>query len=556
MCAIRCCKGTATGAKFRVKGDLRHFPFKDPRQGDFRITADVRDVTYAFVPPSATKGTVSWPALTAAVRRAGFRAQRHAGQGRGGPLRRRARACRSRPTRRSPTSGHHRGRHAVRCAGRWPRPLGVVNGSPISAMTGHALAKATRHRQCRRAAAAGTAARDPGQVESAGQRDAGRQRHAASSPDSPLLSRARGTVTFTERGFSLVGAQARALGGDVRRGRRQPRVSAGAAASRSRPSWCAPRARPRPKACARRRELGFLSRLARDATGGAAYNVTLSFRRGTPEIPRHHQPAGPGAEPARAAGQDGRGRAAAALRKRAGARVAGRRRDRSLQDQLTLDIGRLASVVYVRDLSGRRAAGDPRRHRRRAGAGRVGAAARARRDGQHQSGATSTSTPGKRCSAAPPAKARRRRRAARRLRGSRQRRHGLPAHGASRVRAQGTRRWKAATLHNVVVGGSRDGQLWRANVDADELNGYVEYRQSAGAGAGRLHARLARLPIAARRPTRRRVPARRAARQPAGARHRGRRLRAARQEAGPAGDRRGQPRCGRWRAKAACASGA
>ena len=31
-------------------------------------------------------------------------------------------------------------------------------------------------------------------------------------------------------------------------------------------------------------ELGFLSRLARDATGSAAYNVNLSFRRGTPEI--------------------------------------------------------------------------------------------------------------------------------------------------------------------------------------------------------------------------------------------------------------------------------
>jgi uncharacterized protein YhdP len=52
-------------------------------------------------------------------------------------------------------------------------------------------------------------------------------------------------------------------------------------------------------------------------------------------------------------------------------------------------------------------------------------------------------------------------------------------------------------LHNVVVGGSRDGQVWRANVDADELNGYVEYRQPTGAGAGRLHARLARLSIAA-----------------------------------------------------------
>jgi uncharacterized protein YhdP len=53
------------------------------------------------------------------------------------------------------------------------------------------------------------------------------------------------------------------------------------------------------------------------------------------------------------------------------------------------------------------------------------------------------------------------------------------------------------TLHNVVVGGSRDGLLWHANVDASELNGFVEYRQPAGAGGGRLFARLARLSIAA-----------------------------------------------------------
>jgi uncharacterized protein YhdP len=49
----------------------------------------------------------------------------------------------------------------------------------------------------------------------------------------------------------------------------------------------------------------------------------------------------------------------------------------------------------------------------------------------------------------------------------------------------------------VVVGGSRDGRTWRANVSADELNGYVEYRQPQGLGAGRVHARLARLNIAA-----------------------------------------------------------
>ena len=51
-------------------------------------------------------------------------------------------------------------------------------------------------------------------------------------------------------------------------------------------------------------------------------------------------------------------------------------------------------------------------------------------------------------------------------------------------------------LHDVVVGGSREGLLWRANLDALELNGYVEYRQSSDVGAGRVFARLARLKIA------------------------------------------------------------
>jgi uncharacterized protein YhdP len=51
-------------------------------------------------------------------------------------------------------------------------------------------------------------------------------------------------------------------------------------------------------------------------------------------------------------------------------------------------------------------------------------------------------------------------------------------------------------FNNVVVGGSREGPTWRANMDASELNGYAEYRQPAGNGAGRVYARLARLTLA------------------------------------------------------------
>jgi uncharacterized protein YhdP len=52
------------------------------------------------------------------------------------------------------------------------------------------------------------------------------------------------------------------------------------------------------------------------------------------------------------------------------------------------------------------------------------------------------------------------------------------------------------TLHTLVLGGSRDASTWRANVDAQELSGYLEYRLPADANGGRLYARLARLNLA------------------------------------------------------------
>jgi uncharacterized protein YhdP len=48
-------------------------------------------------------------------------------------------------------------------------------------------------------------------------------------------------------------------------------------------------------------------------------------------------------------------------------------------------------------------------------------------------------------------------------------------------------------FNQVLLGGTRDGPLWRGNVDATELSGFVEYRQSNGANAGRVYARLSRL---------------------------------------------------------------
>jgi uncharacterized protein YhdP len=56
---------------------------------------------------------------------------------------------------------------------------------------------------------------------------------------------------------------------------------------------------------------------------------------------------------------------------------------------------------------------------------------------------------------------------------------------------------RGRTLHNITIGVSRDGATWRGNLDATELNGYAEYRAASAPGGGRLYARLARLALGA-----------------------------------------------------------
>lgn len=54
--------GVASHVDFKVKGDLHDMPFNDPKLGDFRIAAKVKDVTYAYVPPSLLPNdTLRWP---------------------------------------------------------------------------------------------------------------------------------------------------------------------------------------------------------------------------------------------------------------------------------------------------------------------------------------------------------------------------------------------------------------------------------------------------------------------------------------------------------------
>ena len=476
--------GLATGVKFRVKGDLHDFPFGDGKPGEFRISADVRNATYAYVPRSMAQGNGSWPALTQMAGELVFdrnSLQIKGAQGRfagssGLQFKVDAQIADLRAI-------------TVLVKGEVRGPLGesvaIVNGSPLSAMMGHALAKASTSGnadvwlQLELPVARIDKSRVQGSVTLGGN-------DVQITPDTPVLARARGVVNFTDAGFSLAGVQARALGGDVRLDGGSQSVAAGS----SEPSLTL-RAQGTASAEGLRqaRELGVVSRLAREASGSAGYSAVLAVRRGVFEIGVNSTlqglaltlpaPLNKSAEqslPLRFENTLVRESLAAGAR---------------LQDQLLLDVGRIVSIAYVRDVSG----AEPRVLRGSIG---VGLSAGESAPLPEQGVMANISlvnvdidawTRVLEAGAAPGAPS------LRSAAGGAAGAQGyLPTVLAVRAREL---LMEGRKLHNVVVGGSREGSVWRSNVDSTELNGYIEYRQSSGTGSGVVLARLARLNIAA-----------------------------------------------------------
>ena len=479
-------QGTATGVKFRVKGDLRDFPFSDGKPGEFRVTADVRNATYAYVPRSLTRGSGVWPALTQLNGELVFdrnSMQIKGAQGRfAGAAGLQFKAEAQIADLRAAT---------VVVKGEVRGPLGesvaIVNSSPISALMGNALARATAsgpaemRLQLELPVAHPDKSRVQGSVTLAGN-------DVQISPDTPQLAKARGVVSFGDGGFNIAGGQARALGGDLRldggsrgtvTGGTEPTIVLRAQGTAS------------AEGLRQARELGFLSRIAKDATGAAAYNATLAVRRGIPEVTVSSSlqglalnlppPLNKGADQVLPLRYEN-----TLVRESLGSGEVAR-----LQDQLSLELGRVAAISYVRDLSGP----EPRVLRGGIGIG-LGAGESAPMPEQGVMANINLANVDidswiRVLEAAGAPGAPLLRPVATVAAGSQGYLPTVMAVRAKELTVEGRK------LHNVVIGGSREGLTWRANVDASELNGYVEYRQSSSAGSGLVAARLARLNIAA-----------------------------------------------------------
>ncbi len=494
-------KGTATGVKFKVKGDLHDMPFADAKQGEFRIAANMADLTLAYVPRSiAAPDSLPWPELTQVSGE--FLIDRLMLQVKG--IKGRMAGLQISAAEGQITDLLHGATVLVsaEARGALASMLDVVNNSPVSQMTSQALAHATvtGNADLRLKLNIPLAALDKTGVQGSVTLT---DNDVQMSPTAPRLDRARGVVNFSESGFAVANGQARLFGGDITlAGGTVVPVAAGAPGIvlRGHGNLSA-------EAMRQARELGFVSRLAMRATGSAAYSAVLSLRRGIPELVVSSNLVGLALNlPAPLAKT-----AEVVLPFRLETSVpreslasASNPSPRQL-DQVQLDVGRIASIVYVRDVSG------PEARVLRGGIAvglssdesapmpTEGVVANINLSSLDMDAWSNVLTE----AAGTP------------LTGESQPVVRAPTAGAggnASVSASGSAaltylptslavRSRELTvggrkLANVVVGGSREGLTWRANLDAQELNGYVEYRQPSGAGAGRVYARLARLTLA------------------------------------------------------------
>ena len=278
--------GTITSASVKVRGDLWDFPFHDAKvasDGDFRIAAKVDGMTLAYVPgepasAAAPAGAARdvWPPLTAAsgefvVDRSTLEiraAKAHLGnvewsgiQGRIAELGNNARL---------EIDGTARGPLA--------EMLRFVDTTPVGRWTGRALAAAS---------ASGPAELRLGLAIPLGRPADSTVKGALvlagndvrMTADTPLLAAAKARVDFSQKGFTVSAASARALGGELAF---EGGSSAGLNGGDS--QRFSGRGTATAEALRQASELGTVARVAATLSGQASYRATLAFVGGRPQI--------------------------------------------------------------------------------------------------------------------------------------------------------------------------------------------------------------------------------------------------------------------------------
>jgi uncharacterized protein (TIGR02099 family) len=302
----------------------------------------------------------------------------------------------------------------------------------------------------------------------------------------PVFERAQGSIQFTEAGFNLAGINAQFLGGPIK-------LEGGTRKLAPRSTEANPlifiQGQVTANGLRQAKEIPALSLLAQYANGASNYTASLGFKGGQSELNIQSQLQGMAIS------------LPAPLHKRAEEQVAftfenlvqglsASNPSTALRDQLQLTWGRSLSATYLRDVSG----ADPRVIQ---GRWQVGENFATPGVALAETGVTASFnlpsfsvddwvqvlSPPKSSPAWRPAQSSALSAAAQSY---------LPTRmtlKANEVMVQGRQ------LRNVLVNGSREGSVWRSNLDAKEFSGYLEYRQPNNQNAGRIYARLARLSL-------------------------------------------------------------
>jgi len=472
--------GRVADATFRVKGDLWDFPFynaKTPKDGEFRIVGKVEDVGFAYVPSEPAindqPAWVSpWPAFAkvngelvidrSTLELRGMQAQLGnvaLTQVQGGI--------------------RNLGEHAqLNIDGTARGPLAellrFVNATPVGGWTGQALARATGSGNAELKLGLVIPLHDVGAATVKGSVVLNGN-DVRIRPDTPLLAAAKGRVEFSQKGFAVIGASARVLGGDAsfeggQQGDGSLRFSGQGTATAD--------------GLRRAGELGGLARAAAALNGQAGYRANLVFTHGLPELTVTSNLVGMALD------------LPAPLRKTAELplplRLQTTLAPESLQpgqtprDTLRFELGNVLQLQYARDLSG----DSPRVLR-----GGIGVFEPAPTP---PTGVTAAITlPVLQVDA---------------WEATVERLFGAAAPGAPTADTAAAASYaptrialRVQELHSgprrfnrVIAGLSQEEGLWRANVEAEQLSGYVEYRPArpgSAQSAGRVYARFARLSL-------------------------------------------------------------
>ena len=271
--------GKARDVRFHVVGDLYQMPFRNAADGEFRITAKITDVNYAFVPAVwIQKDGLPWPTLKnmdgeLVFDRLSMSLKGAKGSISDAPGLKVAQAqAQIASLDRNPVVEVN-----ARIDGPLNDALAVVRRSPLSTMTSQALQSST---------GSGNAQIQFGLVvpllDLSGTTVNGKVTLPGNdlmiNPDSILLAKTKGAIEFNEQGFNVPQASARFLGGDLQfSGGMKVQDGFPTMQFRGQGTATAEGLRAAP-------QLGFLASLADQAAGSAAYTAQWSMRQGVPQM--------------------------------------------------------------------------------------------------------------------------------------------------------------------------------------------------------------------------------------------------------------------------------